>query len=117
MSGLNANLKPLQDALAAHEAESFAIGQTWQDMTASRALNTTYTNTTGKPITVAIIGKVSGSADTDFHFIVDGISPSRTRVPPNDHTNGNSFTCVVPNGSTYKYTQSNSGLTQWSELR
>ncbi|MCI4436264.1 MAG: hypothetical protein JHC33_05565, partial [Ignisphaera sp.] len=32
----------------------FGYGQTWQDMTASRALSTTYTNSTSKPISVAV---------------------------------------------------------------
>ena len=30
--------------------QAFGVGQTWQNLTSSRASNVTYTNTTGKPI-------------------------------------------------------------------
>ena len=32
----------------------FGVGQSWQDVTSSRAINTVYTNSTGKPIIVNI---------------------------------------------------------------
>ena len=37
----------------------FGVGQTWKDLTASRVLGTTYTNTTGKPIVVCVRGYLS----------------------------------------------------------
>jgi hypothetical protein len=39
---------------AVNFGQAFGLGQTWQDMTASRALATTYTNSTSKPISVAV---------------------------------------------------------------
>ncbi len=38
----------------AANAVGIGIGQTWQDLTASRTIGVTYTNTTGKPIFVAL---------------------------------------------------------------
>ena len=36
------------------DLKEIGVGQTWQDVTASRTRNVTYTNTTGKPIQVNI---------------------------------------------------------------
>jgi len=78
-------------------------GQTWQTVT--RVSGTTYTNSTGKPIFVAItIG--GGTAS----FVVDAVtvvpSTSTTQVP---------MTFIVPAGSTYSCT--NASIQAWRELR
>ena len=46
------------------------VGQTWQDVTASRAAGVTYTNTTGKPIMVIISDSLSSGWSTSV--TVDG---------------------------------------------
>ena len=38
-------------------------GQTWTNVLGSRTLGTTYTNSTGKPITVLIVGQTLGNGD------------------------------------------------------
>jgi hypothetical protein len=38
----------------ATEAKPIGVGQTWQNMTASRSPGTTYTNTTGRPIQILV---------------------------------------------------------------
>ena len=53
--------KVLKDAL---DAASLGGGQSWQDVTAIRASGTTYTNTTGKPISVVISGNPSNIPET-----------------------------------------------------
>jgi len=85
------------------------VGQTWQDVTASRSAGVTYTNTTGKPIDVVI----SGANQSGFFWYVDGIAlvggsgvTFSNRIPL-------SFT--VPDGSTYSV--GGSGLEKWLELR
>lgn len=42
-------------------ANAFGVGQTWQDVKASRVLGVTYTNSTGAPIEVSVAAYASGS--------------------------------------------------------
>ena len=49
------------------------VGQTLQNVTANRALGTTYTNTTGKPIEVTVICVNNiGGASNHFSLYVNG---------------------------------------------
>lgn len=86
------------------------VGQTWQDVTGSRIVGTTYTNTTGRTIQVsASLGVVSQGQIVSV--LVDGVTVV------NNQTQGYSvpISFSVPAGSTY--TASSSGVTSWSELR
>lgn len=87
---------------AATSMGSLGYGQTWQNVTASRALGTTYYNTTGKPITVSISGSAGGLSTSCNGVTVGG---------------GGSYSiCVfqVPPGGSYR---ENSSIAVWSELR
>lgn len=101
-------------ALAA--LSSFGIGQTWQDVTGSRALGTTYYNTTGRPIMVSI--SINSSANGGAALTVGG-----TLVGGTTQTSGGvgSAVCVVvPPGASYVGSFPNGGsvtLTQWREMR
>lgn len=100
------------DVYSKAEANSIAIGvgQTWQDVTASRESNTTYTNTTGKPIQYCVsfgyVGngtaslKVGGVVVNSFTFSLGGT--------------GASLSAIVPAGSTYSASGAKS---RWTELR
>lgn len=100
-------------------SESIGVNQTWQDVSASRALETVYTNTTGKPIMLSVTITVS-SSDTGAAIII-GSSILASRAY------GNAVGAyipmdgiVVPNGSTYKLSKLNAGnpaIMTWSELR
>ncbi len=93
------------------------VGQTWQDVTASRALGVTYTNTTGKPIEVFFTGG-SSSSSTIFVWYINNISYGGTYIT-NTATVSTDTSFIVPAGATYKI-QINSGtgnVIQWSELR
>ncbi|BBP60347.1 hypothetical protein [Pseudomonas sp. St316] len=47
------------------DRSSVGVGQSWTDLTSSRAIGTTYTNTTGRPIQLAgVAGPASGAATT-----------------------------------------------------
>ena len=95
----------------------FGLGQTWQDVKESRALATTYTNTTGRPIMlyISVIGG-AGSASWGTLTIggqdvgwVGGYSSSYY-----------SATAVVPVGATYSLTSVGGGgirINKWTELR
>ena len=89
---------------------SIGWGQTWQDVRGSRAANTNYTNTTGKPIIVAI--SLSGGVTNDVR--VDGV------VVGNQVNGGvgfiNTIAVVVPAGSVYRLNLTTTFIS-WAELR
>ena len=92
-------------------------GQTWQDVTSSRALNTTYTNSTRKPIEIAYRGS-GGSVNTDYTWYINGTAYGSATATSAAYE-GASFSFIVPTGATYKIavTLGSGGITQWSELR
>jgi hypothetical protein len=96
---------------SAAPASPIGVGQTWQSV--SRALNTTYTNSTGKPIQVsATINQPSGSG---FAFIIDGVN-----VAGDSSLAGSSaiYGLIVPNGSTYRISATGgANIDVWAELR
>lgn len=98
-------------------------GQTWQNVAGSRAVGTTYTNTTGKPILVQVTSN-SSVGNNIARLTIDGIIVSAFKdndyytalaVTPHNVTNSG----IVPPSSTYSITNSNSGTTivYWAELR
>ena len=93
-------------ALAA--LSSLGYGQTWQDLTASRATATTYTNTTGKPIFVYMVGVWSaGTVEVNGLALTVGT------------TQNHGQSLVVPHGVTYRVTGwvGTASAVKWVELR
>lgn len=96
--------------------------QTWQNVTASRTLETTYTNDTGRPIFISIIVQALGSNDSlcIFALSVNGVIVGESRITT---FAGNSMraqlTAVVPVGGVYSISKpSGSGsIPYWMELR
>lgn len=88
---------------------SLGLGQRWQDLTASRALNVTYTNTTGRTIAVAISS--AGNGSTGGIMLVGGLDicwgTASVQSTP--------FFAIVPPGTTYRF--NHSVLYNWMELR
>lgn len=88
---------------------SIGVGQAWLDLTSSRNVNQTYTNTTGKPIMVSTENNTSG----DVTYVVGGVEIAAsadvagTRIP---------FSFIVPNGVTYRI-NAPSAMAKWAELR
>lgn len=93
------------------------LGQTWQNVTASRAANTTYTNTTGRTISVVISrGNSAGTGANSHDFLVNGISV--TSASSSASAIFGSFSVMVPNGSTYRLNLTGiASLNSWSEMR
>ena len=92
--------------------------QSWQDVTASRAKSTDYTNNTGKPILVQVYLATTVGPSSNANLYVDGVLVSAC---VGDTTNGAAsatLSAIVPSGSTYKVTGSKT-LTGgfWVELR
>jgi len=101
--------KVLKDAL---DAASLGVGQTLTDVTASRAINTVYTNTTGKPIFVAV-GKTNQTSDMRLN--VNGVQFGYASGS-NEDSQSKTLYAIVPSGATYG-TVGLSGFVFWSELR
>ena len=97
------------------DAVPIGVGQTWQNVVGSRAVNTTYTNTTGKPI-MAHVYCTSISSNYVLQIIVDGIAMNSGSSDSTDHL---ATIMIIPNGSTYRVTfAGGSGtLSTWKELR
>jgi hypothetical protein len=96
-------------------ASGLGVGQSWQ--TPSRSVNTTYTNSTGKPIAVAV-NVFGNNTTTQSGLRVDGSAIDFTGFEGGG-TYTYMFQAVVPNGSTYEF-DANSGyssLAFWRELR
>lgn len=90
------------------------VGQTVQNVTSSRALGTTYTNSTGRPIFVNVA--MSSSIAANPLLTVNGVVYYGT-----GNTAGItlSVSAIVPTGATYVASVSGGtpGLVYWSELR
>jgi hypothetical protein len=89
---------------------AIGVSQSWSDVTSSRAANTNYTNSTGKPIMVNIFRNSSDGTDPK-DLIVGGVTVARVNPDVND---GGMATAIVPNGATYSFTGS---FSFWAELR
>lgn len=88
------------------------IGQTWQVVTGSRVSGTSYTNSTGKPIAVRVVGN---GANVSMTSTVGGVS-----LGTNLNNNTAAY-CVefyiVPPGFTYSTLMNAGTILNWSELR
>lgn len=104
--------------LAAHavqQAQVVGVGQTLTNMTASRSVATTYTNSTGKPIIVYVLGITNAANGYIVGWIngiqMGGVSPNAT------NSSGVSVSFLVPAGATYQVTNNLSTMNTWYELR
>jgi len=95
-------------------SDVIGVGQTWQTVT--RAVGTTYTNSTGKPIMVAYTASCS-LGNSVQGLTINGTAVYSTGLSVNGFPIGVSL--IVPNGAPY-VTLTNSGtltLITWVELR
>lgn len=86
-------------------------GQTWQNLTGSRAAGVTYTNSTGKPIEVSF--RLTSNSSSTISFTVAGNTIPST--PPVGGWSAVNF--IVPDGSTYSIAYTNAATFIWAELR
>lgn len=100
-------------ALAA--MQSIGYGQTWQNVVASRALSTTYYNTTGKPIFVVVSLGTSGGTSTHT-FVINGATIISTTGASASISTVNFF-YIIPSGASYSATSSAGAIGTWLELR
>lgn len=89
---------------------SIGWGQTWQNVTGSRAANTAYQNTTGKPICVSVfVGAIGATRALE----VSAGNSTWVEVA-NTTTGGGTMQAVVPPGH---YSRMNGSFGSWRELR
>ena len=98
------------DTASTTKASQIGWGQTIQSP--SRALGTTYTNSTGRPIFVEV--RLYHTGATQFECKVDGIT---TQLSSNNSGWWCSVSFVVPNGSTYLIPTPTYSSFGWTELR
>ena len=96
------------------------VGQTWVDLTDSRAFDTDYTNNTGRPIMVnaapygyEVTGgeKIAAYVNGVLVYAVQGATSGA------NHYQTYNVSFIVPSGATYSIAGLNRSLFHWSELR
>jgi len=101
-------------------AAGFGVGQTWSDVTGSRASGTTYTNSTGKPIMVNITARHSAYVGTLYtaYLTIGGVQVCEQYGGGDGSGEYHYLTmsAVVPNGTTYVFSGTG-GFGAWFELR
>lgn len=93
------------------DGQAIGVGQTWQDVKLSRAANTVYTNTTGRPIMVSI---TCGSSQRLDPILVGGVDIGNI---VSISTTTSCFSFIVPNNTTYQCGGAGDNFIQWCELR
>jgi hypothetical protein len=119
IAGTATNALSLGGTAAASYAQTstvIGVGQTWQQFTVptQRASGTTYTNSTGKPISISVRLEQD---DGNMSLTVAGLMIGRTgyTAGPVYYT----LSAIIPAGSTYLVTSTGTSATQlfWYELR
>lgn len=105
-----------QGGQALASLSSLGYGQTWQSVTGSRALSTTYYNTTGKPIVAKVLFNQGTSGGFAAVATVGGVA-----LPSNSwYGLGGQYgwlDVLVPIGQSYSIAAASSSIVSWAELR
>lgn len=97
---------------------SLGYGQTWQNVTGSRAKGTTYYNTTGRPI-VANINCTENAVNSYSGLTVAGLLIANNNMAHGTNVNVATISAVIPPGASYVWADivGTATLTSWAELR
>lgn len=95
---------------------SIGYGQIWQDVTASRALATTYYNTTGRPIQIFVQVTATGGIGSGPTVTINGLTMSNFSATVGGSAVVTGCYYVVPAMASYSV-QGGATLTKWFELR
>jgi len=112
-----------QTGAAINRAQAFGLGQTWQDVGSSRAIGTTYTNSTGRPIAVSVTGNVASNTApyVTMRATVGGMGTPiiDSRYIGTNTGNYGHVWFIVPDGTTYRVNGGGAltGFSYWQELR
>ena len=90
------------------------VGQTWTNVTSSRANNTTYTNSTGTPIQVMVSSNMA--TNVRMQTFISGTQAADGGI--STAYGGMAYSSfIVPNGITYKINMVYGSIVYWWELR
>lgn len=98
---------------------TLGYGQTWQDLTASRAAGTTYYNTTGRTIQVSILALIASGTVT-ARFSVNNVECNWAVSERSDGQYGAIGPIAIPPGASYSLSSSGVSIAasaKWAELR
>lgn len=108
---------------ASLNATSLGFGQEWVDLLPQRAVNVTYTNTTGRPIAVAIAywgGGYGTQVPLSLGLMVNGEPVSVFFGGDSTTMRGTNISAIIPQGGTYRLVsdpETDWELAIWKELR
>ena len=105
-------LKGIVPAALVSGLAEIGVNQTWRDVTKQRALNTVYTNTSGKPIFVSVTGKEQQQKS----FIEFWIGAVRASTYYKDANSDAAVSAIVPAGAAYKVATIGGAIINWAEL-
>ncbi|MGY2285613.1 hypothetical protein [Pseudomonas gingeri] len=94
---------------------SIGYGQNWQSVTASRVVGTVYTNTTGKPIMVAV--SIGSNPYQSFSLYVNGGLVASSNSGGINYSQVGFITAIIPHGANYFFTVTAGAVSTWCELR
>ena len=98
-------------------AMGISWGQTWQNVTSSRAFNTVYTNSTGKPI-FANVSIYAANLSLEFNMIINGTVAISDGGQNGQAAIRQNQSYIIPAGATYKLSFGGGYTTfNWAELR
>lgn len=117
MASDSATKVPSQQSVKAYvDNQAFGVGQTWQDVSGSRAVGTSYQNTTGKAIQVSVTA-VGGSSE---YLQASSDGSTWVDVAICLKSAGSSLLttaqAIIPPGHYYRYDGTNT-IQRWAELR
>lgn len=116
-SGTDANKAITAAALAGAtiKQSSIGYGQTYTDVTASRALSTTYTNSSARPLVVSVNCTMPSTAQ--LIATVNGVAVAWSNSQQSGNETGLQF--IVPPGGTYSIapTAGSPAIVKWFELK
>lgn len=92
-------------------SQDLGVNQTWEDVTASRSVGTTYTNSTGKPIMVSAY--TGWTSSNTILLVVNGVTVQYDGIAQG-YTHPKVLG-IIPNGATYSILGWLPG--KWFELR
>jgi len=88
--------------------------QSWQNVTSTRTQGSTYTNSTGRPIQVAIYGTQAGNSSVIFY--INNVQVSNSVSVANQASQWLITSHIIPHGATYRLGTGQQGINWW-ELR
>ena len=96
---------------------ALGVSQTWTDVKSSRAVNTYYTNSTGRPI-MMYVNALAGSSQGLIIALGSPNSLYSNQLYTNSSNGRVSLSFVIQNGQTYKIDQGGTiTINDWWELR